>query len=57
MPKFHLSQNLNMQKPDMISNNSHNYNNFDDFFFRHVAAEVVQYLIFIPILSSASTGT
>lgn len=27
------------------------------FFFRHVAAEVVQYLIFIPILSSASIGT
>lgn len=26
-------------------------------FFRHVAAEVVQYLIFIPILSSASIGT
>lgn len=23
-----------MQKPDMISNNSHNYNNFDDFFFQ-----------------------
>lgn len=25
-------------------------------FFRHVPAEVIQYLIFIPILSSAPTG-
>lgn len=25
-------------------------------FFRHVPAEVIQYLIFIPILSSAFTG-
>lgn len=45
-----------MQKPDMISNNSHNYNNLWWFFFSHVPAEVIQYLIFIPILSSASTG-
>lgn len=26
------------------------------FFFRHVPAKVIQYLIFIPTLSSASTG-
>lgn len=51
-----LRKNLHMQKPDMISNNSRNYNNLWWFFFRHVPAKVVQYLIFIPILSSASTG-